>query len=315
MHVQGLPKDGGALCYAGLLTPGYGPSRKREPVMHMILQSLVCALALTTAASAAPSRPQALTAAFEQMGGEALPSPTEAKNVSGLPPLLWPMRDVPRQVMASAYFSERRLSDGTATAERTRDLFARQCVVEGGRIEPADSNAAKAFEKWATVDRLPTTQQYKHRWRAISSLCAHGAERFLGGFYAAVFDATGTATEGDIGSRAMMWMFPVKTLTAVYLFNGDGIGPRSIYAKSSDQYLLERMQASHAEEEKQTAQLRAGVKVGSETNCGTVIEVRPPLVQIAVPATRQTPNGQPTFWSRIDRLVPAGFGAICMFGL
>ena len=284
--------------------------------MHMIFQSLILTTLLATAAAATPPPGnQPLVAVFNQIGGERVPTADEARNVSGLSPLLWPLRDVPQQVVGSRYFSEKRLTEGTATAERARELFAEQCRAEGGRIEPAGSNATSSFERWATKDRLPATQQYKHRWRAITSLCAHGTEKFLGGFYAAIFDPTGVASDGDIGSRAMMRLFPTKTLTAVYVFRGDGIGPQSQYAKSRAQLAAERIQASRAEEEKLTAELRANVKVGSETNCGTVIEVRPPLVQIAVPATRQTPNGQATIWSRIDRLAPDGFGSMCMYGL
>lgn len=283
--------------------------------MHTKLQSLILIVALTTATSASPSDREPLAAMLDRVGGEPLPAPEDAKNESGLRPLLWPVREVPQFVVGSRYFAEKRLSDGTATAEQARKLFAEQCLAEGGRMEPAESNAAKMFADWATTDRLPTTRQYKHRWLSITGLCTTGPDRFLGGFYAAIFDTTGVATDGDIGSRVMMRAFPIKTLTTIYIFQGEQITRQWQNAKFDEQHRAARLRADHAEEVKLTAELRGGVKVGSETNCGTVIEVRPPLVQIAVPATMQTPNGQATFWSRIDRLVPHGFGALCSFGL
>jgi hypothetical protein len=59
---------------------------------------------------------------------------------------------------------------------------------------------------------------------------------------------------------------------------------------------------------------RKAMAVGSETNCGTVIQLRGPMVEIAVPAYRNTPNGQSTFWSKRDRLYPIG-PALCSYGL
>lgn len=53
--------------------------------------------------------------------------------------------------------------------------------------------------------------------------------------------------------------------------------------------------------------------IGTVTNCGTVIEVRGPMVEIAVPPTVLTPNGQTTFWSRRDALPPSS--TPCTYGL
>lgn len=38
------------------------------------------------------------------------------------------------------------------------------------------------------------------------------------------------------------------------------------------------------------------------------------MAEIAVPTNRRAPNGESTFWSRIERLAPPGY-AICTFGL
>lgn len=269
---------------------------------------------VSTPVVAASSSPP-LIGVLAKVGGGPVPGLAEAKSSPGLEPLLWPLRDFPQQVAGSTYFAEKRMSDGTATAERARDLFAEQCSAEGGRIEPPDGYAAQSFADWATDDRMPTTNRYKHRWVPISSLCtAQTGDRFLGGFYAAVYDTSGVASDGDLGSRAMMRLFPVKTLTAVYIFRGEGIGRPSQFAGQRPPSRREQVAALRAMEDKQTAEMRANLQIGTETNCGTVIEIRPPLAQIAVPPIMKTPNGQATFWSRIDRLIPAGI-SVCTFGM
>ena len=279
------------------------------------MSKIIPLLVLVTAPVMMAASPPPLVGVLDKVGGGALPALEEAKNSPGLQPLLWPMRDEPQEVAGSRYFAEKRMSGGMTTAERARDLFAEQRSAEGGRIETPDSCVAQYFANWTTDGRMPTTGLYKHRWVPISSVCtAQMEDRFLGGYYAAVYDTSTVALEGDLGSRAMMRLLPVKTLTAVYIFRGEAIGRPSQFAGRRLVNRGEQLAALREIEDKRTVEMRANLKVGTETNCGTVIEIRPPLAQIAVPPFMKTPNGQATFWSRIDRLIPAGI-AVCTFGM
>lgn len=59
-----------------------------------------------------------------------------------------------------------------------------------------------------------------------------------------------------------------------------------------------------AEEAKRLATFRAGIQLGTETNCGPVVEVKKPLALVAAPV-----NGYGnTHWLRISQLFPPGFG-------
>lgn len=249
-----------------------------------------------------------LNAMLDRVGGASAPTWSDDQD-----PVLWPMREAAPRIAGARFLEEKLRSNGTATAERARTLFAEQCTTEGGRVEAQNSLAMQAYDKWAVGKRLPNTAGFKHRWVGLTSLCTAGPDRVLAGFYAAVFDPTGVATDGDAGSKLMMRLFTQKTKTAIYLIRADGIStPASMNRVEAQR--VELRQARIAAEDASIAKLRAEVAVGTETNCGTVIQLRRPMVEIAVPATVRTPNGQATFWSKIDRLLPPSV-APCTFGL
>ncbi|KQN72970.1 hypothetical protein ASE91_18135, partial [Sphingomonas sp. Leaf62] len=56
--------------------------------------------------------------------------------------------------------------------------------------------------------------------------------------------------------------------------------------------------ADYATEQRANEAFQKDIAVGTETNCGTVIQVRGAMVEIALPPVRPTPNGQSTFWSK-----------------
>ncbi len=72
--------------------------------------------------------------------------------------------------------------------------------------------------------------------------------------------------------------------------------------------------ADYAAEQRANEAFQKDIVVGTETNCGTVIQVRGPMVEIAVPPVRPTPNGQSTFWSKRTALTHPG-PALCTYGL
>ena len=74
------------------------------------------------------------------------------------------------------------------------------------------------------------------------------------------------------------------------------------------------IRADDAAEQKENDAFRQTLAIGTETNCGTVIQIRRPMVEIAVLPVRLTPNGQSTFWSKRTVLARSGI-APCTYGL
>ena len=111
----------------------------------------------------------------------------------------------------------------------------------------------------------------------------------------------------------MMRLLPVPTVTAIYAYRPNQIENRTTLEAAIAKRALAAATA-RADEVARTEAFRKEIAVGIETNCGTVIQLRGPMVEIAVPAYRNTPNGQSTFWSKRDRLYPVG-PALCSYGL
>jgi len=200
-------------------------------------------------------------------------------------------------------------ANGSATAERARDAFAQECAAKGGRLEPEDGDAARTFRDRALGRRLPPRGEFKHFWSGIAAVCSRGADQVLGGFVAITFDTTEVATKGDLGSRLMSRVSMVPTRTAVYACRPDQIRSAAWFQRTQDSYVADR----EAEQNRHEA-FRRDLAIGTVTNCGTVVQIRGPMVEIAVPPTTLTPNGQSTFWSRRDALAPT-FSTPCTYGL
>ena len=224
-------------------------------------------------------------------------------------PQVFPLLDNADEIIGYRFFSEKITTNGSATAERARDAFAQECSAKGGRIEPEDGDAARTFRDRALGRRLPPRGEFKHFWSGISAVCSRGSNQVLGGFVAITYDTTEVATKGDIGSRLMSRVSMVPTRTAVYAYRPDKIRSAAWFQRAQDSYVADR----EAEQKRREA-FRRDLAIGTVTNCGTVIQIRGPMVEIAVPPTTLTPNGQSTFWSRRDALAPT-FSTPCTFGL
>lgn len=224
-------------------------------------------------------------------------------------PQVFPLLDDADEIIGYRFFSEKITANGSATAERARDAFAQECTGKGGRIEPEDGDAARTFRDRALGRRLPPRGEFKHFWSGISAVCSRGADQVLGGFVAITYDTTEVATKGDIGSRLISRVLMVPTRTAVYAYRPDQIRSAAWFQRAQDSYVADR----EAEQKRREA-FRRDLAIGTVTNCGTVIQIRGPMVEIAVPPTTLTPNGQSTFWSRRDALAPI-LSTPCTYGL
>jgi hypothetical protein len=77
---------------------------------------------------------------------------------------------------------------------------------------------------------------------------------------------------------------------------------------------VERQRKAEIAEEARLRQFRADLQVGSRTNCGTVIAVRNPLVQVQLPPYVSAPNGDREFWVRRDELTDSSPPTGCRYG-
>lgn len=212
-------------------------------------------------------------------------------------------------VIGYRFFSEKLAANGSATAERAQAAFAQECTAKGGHIEPEDGEVARSFRERVLGRRLPPRGSYKHFWSGLSAVCARSPSEVMGGFVAIIFDNTELATKGDFGARLFSKISLMATRTAVYAYRPDRIPTAASFERREA-----ALRADDAAEQKANEAFRRTLAIGTETNCGTVIQIRGPMVEIAVPPVRLTPNGQSTFWSK--RTVLARFGiAPCTYGL
>jgi hypothetical protein len=109
-----------------------------------------------------------------------------------------------------------------------------------------------------------------------------------------VHDNTDVVSNGDIGSRFFSKMFGLSTNTAIYAFRPDQIESRASLVAAISRSTV-AAEIDQANERARAEAFRNDMAVGTETNCGTVIQLRGPMVEVAVPAYPTTPNGQSTF--------------------
>jgi hypothetical protein len=216
------------------------------------------------------------------------------------------------ELLGYRFFAENISSNAMATTERVRKAFATACRSAGGALEPNDGVVAKAFYDRVLSDVIGP-RIGKDYWRGHVAVCSKGPTNILGGFVAIVHDTTDVVSKGDIGSRFLSKVFGLPTHTAIYAFRPNQIENRATLEAAAAKRILAAA-TERADETARTEAFRKEIAVGSETNCGTVIQLRGPMVEIAVPAYRNTPNGQSTFWSKRDRLYPVG-PALCSYGL
>lgn len=234
---------------------------------------------------------------------------TSGSMLSDPSPQLYPLARDGSEIIGYRSFAEKLAANGSATAERAQAVFAQECTAKGGRIEPEDGEVARSFHNRVLDRTLPPRGSYKHFWSGLSAVCARSPSEVMGGFVAITFDNTELATKGDFGPRLFSKISLMATRTAVYAYRPDRIPTAASFEKREA-----TLRAYDAAEQKANEAFRQTLAIGAETNCGTVIQIRGPMVEIAVPPVRLTPNGQSTFWSKRTVLARPGI-APCTYGL
>ncbi|MDY1008830.1 hypothetical protein [Sphingomonas sp. CFBP9019] len=224
-------------------------------------------------------------------------------------PQIYPLVRDESEIIGYRFFAEKLTANGSATAERVRGVFALECAAKGGRIEPEDGEVARSFRDRVLGRRLPPRGSFKHFWSGVSAVCVRSPSEVMGGFVAITFDNTELGTKGYIGARLFSRISLMPTRTAVYAYR-----PDRIRSAASFQAQQAARRADNVAEQRTQEAFRHDLVVGTETNCGIVIQIRGPMVEIAVPPVRLPPNGQSTFWSKRDILALPGI-APCTYGL
>lgn len=227
-----------------------------------------------------------------------------------------PLRDNADEIIGARFFKERGRSDPMAVTNRSLAAFGESCRTQCGTVLPNDDSRLESFRQ-RVMEHLTRPTGMRHQWRGTVMICDTANGEPLAGFVALAKDNSEIYRSGDPGSQLIgSWFGGLPNTTAIYLYKPDRLPTRSsqMAATRIEEQRVEGIQANMAAARQAAEEFQRDLAVGDETNCGTVIEVRGPMAEIAVPISRPAPNGANTFWSRRERLFPAGT-AVCTFGL
>jgi hypothetical protein len=207
------------------------------------------------------------------------------------------------------FFNVDNKADQLAAAKAAKAKFAAECTAQNGSVEPDDTPVAKRFwqenaESWQHSDEYFTNT-------VVSGVCIATDQLPLGGFVA-------------ITRTLRTSVFFVRTnRTAIYAIKGDRIASAQTFADEEQertrQQLLAEDRARQARlafdaEQRRLAPWRKSIAVGTSTNCGLVIDVRGPLVQVQLPGNTTGPSGQREFWIKRTELTDHLPVYQCTFG-
>lgn len=198
--------------------------------------------------------------------------------------------------------SEKRPHDALNEARRGRALFSQECGLTGGVVEKEDSLATVDF-----VDRVIKPVIGERRgldyWRGLVAICSASNGKVLGNYVAVIHDTTDVATRGDVGSRLLTNIFGLPTTTTIYAFAPRSVVESAVLAEEKRNAEAARS-ANAARDLEGLRRFQADLKIGTATSCGTVIQIREPMVEIALPPRYKTPNGLGVYWTRRDKTLP-----------
>ncbi len=196
------------------------------------------------------------------------------------------------------FFNVDNKADQLAPAKAAMAKFAEECAARKGVIEPEASPVATRFrqEKGARFDIA-----HAYFTNAVSTaVCMGTSQQPLGGFVA-------------ITRTLKTPVFFVRTnRTVVYAIKGESIASAATFAAEEQE--RQRQQASAAAEQRRLEAWRKTVALGTTTNCGLVIDIRGPLVQVQLPGSWAAPNGSKEFWIKRSELTDHSPVYQCSFG-
>ena len=227
-----------------------------------------------------------------------------------------PLRDNADEIVGARFFRERGSSDPMAVTQSSLRSFEQSCRMRGGSVPAADDARTVSFGE-RVIAHLVQPTGMRHQWRGQVAICDGSDGAPIAGFVSLAKDNSEIHRSGDAGSQLIGGLFGgLRNTTAIYLFRADRLPTAtdatvlSSVEERGDADSEARMRAARQEAE----EFQADLAIGDETNCGTVIDVRGPMAEVAVPTNRRAPNGEAIFWSRKERLFPPGH-SVCTYGL
>lgn len=244
------------------------------------------------------------------IGGDTLPKTVQSDRGS-VPVIMKPLLRDRDEILGYRFHKQYTGSNGTAFAEKARAAFNQECLAKGGMIEREGGPITTAFLDARAVDRTREPQPMTIVSIGIASTCLSKDGRPLGGFLGLVRDTSPMLAKGYAGSPFLMQTSGQPSRTAVYAYRASAIPSLALVQQAQqrrrddERREEERAEQAYVEKERQLARFRTSLAVGTETHCGTVIQLRGPMVELAIPPGR-SPSGQSTFWLKREQLDPPG---------
>lgn len=220
-----------------------------------------------------------------------------------------PLRRNADEIWGARFFKDKGASDPWIVTSHSLENFMATCTKVGGSILAQDDERTTIFAN-RVVANLTAPTGLRHQWRGRVAICDGPTGIPLAGFVSLILDNTEIFRTGDSGSKMLGSILGrLSNTTAIYLFRPDRLPTKAalLQTKATEKARLEAGRAKIEE-------FRNKLAIGDESSCGTVIQIRGPMAEVAIPVTVQAPNGLQSFWSRKDRLVPIGYG-LCSYGL
>lgn len=258
----------------------------------------------------APGSKPAIADFLSSIGGDT--SPKTVRGDQGIvPAVMKPLERDRGEILGYRFHKQYTGSNGTAFAESARAAFNQECLAKGGMIERESGPITSAFLNARAADRSLRREGMAIVLTGIASICLSKDGKPLGGFLGMVRDTSPMLAKGYAGSPFLMQTSGQPSRTAVYAYRASAVPTLATIQQEQELRRVEgrrqeaESQARIQEQYRRLEEFERTLQIGTETHCGTVIQLRGPMAELALPPGLG-PSGQSSFWSRRDRLEPPG---------
>lgn len=204
--------------------------------------------------------------------------------------------------------------------ERALAGFRQDCAANGGTTPDFKDSRRELLRDWTTAQLDQHRQVYPWEYDRWAELCVDGSDRPLGAFVAVrSFNRRNTASV-RLRSGGFLFGRDADSRAAVYLFApsllSDDAELQSLLAAAAAKQADadRRRRDSLAAQDQARTSWRQGMRLGTRTNCGMVIQERGPLVEVQLPPGLTGPSGVRQFWVAREELTPDAAPEGCGFG-
>lgn len=280
---------------------------------------LVGVLACPLAANAKMKESEIQLASFlEEIGGT-----TNVKKLGGRPdPVIsYIERGLPRVVGYRILKDKNK--NPLRTAQNARSALERQCTKQGGYLEPEDSaNNKGAIEHFS---KIVDGYGYDGLWKyqILTAVCSVDDETVIGGMGAIIADKTPFRRKYAKHPLMVIGLMKEPNITTVFALNKGMYIPiakrKRLEMESAERMKKWRAETAAYDEEVRLERIarkkkfQSEIKLGTQTNCGMVIDMRGPLVEVQLPANISF-DGQRRFWVAKADLSDDPPARSCSFG-